>query len=141
MSLICVSSPELALSSYLIMAKVELGRENEGTHLHHSCCKIKDWIQREIMLMLLIDQTGAKGRWQPLFSWLILSPFFWVVLIWYAIFFTLFLGCTSLVRHLFFFLGSYFFGTSSFLSSSLWVILLWHAIFPLLFLDKERLSV
>ena len=31
MSLICVSSLEPALSSYLKMAKVELGRENEGT--------------------------------------------------------------------------------------------------------------
>ena len=88
------------------MAEVELGRDDEGTHLHYYYCKIKDWIQREIMFMFTYWSDRCT-RWMSAPFWLILSP-------------------SSL-----FFFWPYFFGTPSFLSSSLWVTLLWHAIFPL----------
>ena len=104
------------------MAEVELGRENEGTHLHHSYCKIKDWNHREVMLMFTYwSDWGTRWMTTLLLDW-----------------FSIFLGRTSLVRHLFFhFFGSYFFGTPFFLSSPLWVMLLWHVIFPLFF-QMER---
>ena len=118
----CVSSLELALSSYLKMAEVELGRENEGTHLHHPCCKIKDWIHRKIMLMFTYWSDQCT-RWRTA---LLLDRFS------LHFFGSYFIGTPS-----FLFFWSYFFGMPSFLSSSLWVKLLWHVIFPLFF-QMER---
>ena len=100
------------------MVEVELDREDEGTPLHYSCCKIKDRIQREIIfkftywsdrctrwiisLLFLIDSLYFFCR-NSLVRHLFHSCF-WVVLLWYAILFSL--------PHC----GSCFFGMPSFLS-------------------------
>ena len=107
------------------MAEVELGRDDEGTHLHYYYCKIKDWIQREIMFMFTYWSDRCT-RWMSAPFWLILSPsslFFLAVLLWYAIF-SLFLtmGHASLACHLssLSHCGSCFFGMPSFLSFFRW---------------------
>ena len=105
------------------MAEVELGRKNEGSHLHHSYCKIKYWIHREIMFMFT-NWSDQCTRWMttPFLYWFSLH-FFGAVLLWYAIFsLSSFLGRTSLVRYLFSLAhcGSCFFGMPSFLSFFRW---------------------
>ena len=125
MSLICVSSLEPALSSYLKMAKVELGRENEGTLAPPLLQDQRLDPQRDNAYVYLLIRSVHKVD-DSSSSRLILSPFFW----------TYFFGTPS-----FLFFVSYFFGTPSFFFSSLWVMLLWHAIFPKFFRWIEIISL
>ena len=112
-SLMCIlTSTCLFFPTCVWMAEVELGGENEGIHLHCLYCKIKDWIHRKIVLMFTI-WSGQCTRWVMdtapflIASLSIYYYYFWVVLLWNAIF--------SL--------------------SFFWVMLLWHAIFSSLFLS------
>ena len=74
------------------MAEVELGRENEGTRLYHTCCKIKDRIHRDntyiyylIRLVQKMEVDTAPfltNSVSPLSSFLF---FLRVMLLWHAI--------------------------------------------------------
>ena len=78
--------------TFMWMAEVELGRKYKGTHLHHICCKMKDWIHRDntyiyylIRLVQKMEVDTAPfltNSVSPLSSFLF---FLRVMLLWHAI--------------------------------------------------------
>ena len=78
--------------TFMWMAEVELGRKYKGTHLHHICCKMKDWIHRDntyiyylirlVQKMEVYTAPFLTNSVSPLSSFLF---FLRVMLLWHAI--------------------------------------------------------